>query len=404
MRILHIDKFLDPSALETHGGTCTVVRALSNLQRQAGHDVKEFYPRIAGATTDLPGFVDYTRGGAANICRMIHDFDAADKLRRFLREHPVDVAHLHSIYHHLTPSILPVLAAARVPMVMTLHDYRMACPTKNFQDSAGLCTRCHPHRYYLAARAACAGASGAALAIESYVQRLARRYFSHIDFFLCPSDFLAGVLRQVGAPASKVITAPNPIWPMEVVEPQSERPMLLFAGRLVHQKDPAILLELASRVRDVQIVIAGGGPMLESLIEQSRRLNLANVLLPGQLGRDDLAAQLGRCHALVLPSKCYENSPLSLLEAMSASRCVIAADQPPLQQWVNDGVTGRFFRAGDVESLQRVVTEVLGDATARDAMAARGNALVRRLHDDGRVLEQVIGIYELAIRRSRWRI
>jgi len=403
LNILHIDKFLDPSAIETHGGTCTVVRTVSALQQNAGHKVFEFYPRIDGESADLPAFVDYSQGRWWDTWRMIHNSRCASKLTNMLRHVKLDVAHLHSIYHHLTPSILPVLSQAGVAIVMTLHDYRMACPTQSFYRQGTYCTRCHPNRFYHAASPSCASWRGIALAVESYVQRLARRYFRYVDFFICPSVYLAQVLGQTGAPTSKIVHIPNPVRRMRVDSIQSTEPMLLFAGRLVPQKDPLILLDLAQQMPHLKIVIAGSGPMLDDLKLKASQLGLTNVMLPGQVDTTTLARCLGQCHALILPSTCYENSPLSMLEAMSAGRCVIAADQPSLRQWIKDGATGRLFEAGNVRSLKRVVTEVLRDVNARDAMADAARGLVRQCHNDKAVLDQVMKVYSLAINRRRWR-
>jgi len=157
VRILHIDKF--PPGLGERGGVQSCITATAQAQRARGDQVLEFGTARGDAAPEMPRFFDFAASRRPwNVLRMIHNAEAAGKLEDLLRRRRVDVAHLHTIYHHLTPSILPVLARHRVGIVMQIHDYRLACPMKHFLRPRpdGHCMRCHPNMYFHAVSRRCA--------------------------------------------------------------------------------------------------------------------------------------------------------------------------------------------------------------------------------------------------------
>ncbi len=392
MRILHVDKFLPPT-----GGVAAVIDALAAEQRRDGHEVLQFGNVPPGGRDDMPRRHDFTRARPRDLPRMIHNRQAARLLTRFLATRRVNIAHLHNIYHHLTPSILGVLRRADIPAVMTVHDYRLACPTRHFYRSDGLCRRCLSGNLLHAASSRCAGAAGLGLAIESYAQRIARRYVRGIEHFLCPTRYMADVLRETGIPAGKLR-----IWPLPVpapalppVEPEGNR--LLYAGRLSAEKGPDLMLDLAAGLPEARVTVLGEGPELAPLRAAVKARGLANVSLPGSTDRAGVARELARAAALVLPSRCMENAPVAMLEAMTAGRAVIVPDQPPLREFVRDGRTGRTFATGDADRLLAVAGQVLADAEARRTMAAAGQERIRPRHEPRAVAEATEAIYREAL-------
>jgi hypothetical protein len=119
--------------------------------------------------------------------------------------HP-DVAHLHNIYHQLTPSIIDVLAARGVPLVMTLHDYKLVCPSYAMFAHGDVCRRCRGGKFFHAVTVSCAGsrARSALLAAESYWQRWTRVY-DRVDCFIAPSEFLRGIMLDGGVAPERIV-------------------------------------------------------------------------------------------------------------------------------------------------------------------------------------------------------
>lgn len=400
MRILHIEKML----FRTSGAT-SYVRGLSDYQRRRGHEVSHFGCEPPDGPADRLRYFDFTKTrNPLAILRMIHNPKAAADLERFLQGRRVDIAHVHNIYHHLTPSILPVLTARRIPIVMTVHDYRLVCPTKHFLRADGVCLRCLPNRFYHAAGSRCAGPAGAALAIESYIQRFFRRYYQPIGLFLCPTRYMRQILLQAHLPANKAVVLRNIVEPIRLpVDIKQSDCELLFIGRLTVEKAPLLMLELARRLPEARVVIVGEGPLLDNLRNEVAGAGLTNVTLAGHVNHEDLGLYLARATAVVVTSRWIENSPHAMLEPMLAGRCVIVPDHPPLREWVRDGQTGRMFSPGDADSLAAVAGEVLADPAQRDKLAAAGKRFVDRRHDPKNIMNQLDRLYEDVIDRCALR-
>ncbi len=403
MEILHIDKFAGTLAARA-GGPSEYIRLVSRMQEDAGHEVSNFGCVEAGGSGESPEMPIFRKLGRSknplNLLRIIHNADAASKLGQFLDTRSIDVAHLHNIYHHLTPSILPVLAGRGVAIVMTVHDYNLACPARHFWREDGLCERCKSGSFYYAASPRCKGLAGVALAIESYFQRWLKRYTRWIDRFICPTQFMVEILGGVGIPRSKLIHLPHPVeLPSLEESPSKLQRRLVYAGRLSMEKGPDMMLDLAERIEDVEVVIAGDGPMADQLRSDADSRQISNVKFTGWLGKAELRRLFGESAATVIPSRCTENSPLVMLESMAAGGCVIAPNQQPICEDVADSVTGRTFTTGDIDSLMAVVFQVLADPTQRDALAAAGRANVISRHNPAAAVEALTAIYEDAIQR-----
>ena len=400
MRILQVEKFFDSSSA-TAGGVGRYVQTLGEHLRGREHEVFSFGCAGPEGPVHAPAFFDFTdtRSPLA-LLRMIHNHQAAAKIADYLRQNPVDVAHLHNIYHHLTPSILPVLAARGVGIVMTLHDYRQSGRERLFwRWGMGDTNYGGEDSFYMTARQHCTGLGGMGLAIESWVQRLWRRYARWVSFFLCPTEYMLRVAQKAGIPRGKLVVVRNPVAVPEIpdVKPISDTDgTLLFAGRLGPEKSPDMMLRLAEKLPEAKVVLAGDGPEMEQLQKTVRECDLRNVELLGHVHPEKMGELYAKASAVIVPSRCMENSPAAMLEAMAAGRCVIAPDQPPLREWVIDGRTGWLFATGDIESLKQVTARVLADEALRRKVGAAAQREVLARHDAEKQIDRIEHLYQVA--------
>ncbi len=331
--------------------------------------------------------------------------EAARNLDRLLRETRPDVAHLHNIYHHLSPSLLPVLRRHRIPVVMTLHDLRLLCPAIHMLRDDGICERCRGGRLWEAVRGRCVKGSLAAsalAALETAHQRTRRLYETTVARFLCPSAFYARKYAEWGYPAERLTHLPNFV-DLETWRPAAAPPddAYLYFGRVSREKGLVTLLRAhalwEARARDSleppppELRLAGSGPLDDRLRALAADLAPARIRFLGPLTPEALREEIGRARFAVLPSEWYENGPLSQLEALAAGVPVVGADIGGIPECLADGRDGVLFPPGDVEALAGALARA--DAlppAAREAARARAETH----HDRGRHMEILAGILD----------
>ncbi len=174
---------------------------------------------------------------------------------------------------------------------------------------------------------------------------------------------------------------------------------MLFAGRISEEKSPGMMVELAARLPDVKVVIAGDGPFMPSLRQLTEQGGLDNLELLGHVALEEMSDVYAGASVVAITSRWMENSPASMLEAMAGGRVVVAPDHPPLREWINDGVTGRLFMPENADQFTRTVSDVLGDPAAAKRMARQGRELVLTRHDSEIIVDLIEESYQKAMRQ-----
>ncbi|HEV8155699.1 MAG TPA: glycosyltransferase family 4 protein, partial [Gaiellales bacterium] len=178
--------------------------------------------------------------------RMVYSTQARSRLGGLLAaESRFDIAHLHNIYHQLSPSLLAPLRAAGVPVVMTVHDYKLVCPVYTLTSHGTMCERCVGGSFQNAVRLRCERGSlpGSALvAGETWLHRRLRLWDRGIDLFVTPSSYMRDKLLAGGYPADRVIAVPNVVDPDQFTPSQEPGSHMLYLGRLSHEKGVETLI------------------------------------------------------------------------------------------------------------------------------------------------------------------
>jgi glycosyltransferase involved in cell wall biosynthesis len=294
MRILHVNKFL-----YRRGGAEAYALDVADLQRQHGHDVALWgmqHPdnlRLPLEHT-FPPYVEFEPppAGAGDRVRllgtMIWSRRAERGMAAALREFRPDVVHLHNVYHQLSPSILRPIRAAGAAAVMTLHDYKLACPTYSFLDGSGRpCTACVDGGLHNAARRRCGGsaAAGAAAAVEVGLHRLTGAY-DPVGRFLCPSEFLASMLRRADIYPERLHVLSNFVDADSLPTRTGAGRGAVFVGRLSYEKAVDVLVDAAALLPpDVPVDIVGSGPEDEALRRRADAVAPGRVTFHGRVPR-----------------------------------------------------------------------------------------------------------------------
>jgi glycosyltransferase involved in cell wall biosynthesis len=299
------------------GGEDAVVAAEGELLAAAGHEV------FLHAAQNPSGAV---RTGAS-LAMSAWNLLAARELRGIAEQLRPDIAHVHNTWYALSPSVLSALTAADVPVVMTLHNYRLLCANASLFRDGHVCEDCvgsHPwhgvrHRCY---RGSLAASAPAATTIA--LNRTLGTWNRHVRLFLTLNDFARTRFIRGGLPAHKLLVKPNFVSdPGGRLHPPSQSRTILYVGRLSTEKGIEPLLDAwdAGDFSGFELVLVGDGP-LRSALEQRPR---PGVRLTGSLSHEGVLDCMLRSRALVFPSVLYEGQPMVVLEALACGLPVLAS-------------------------------------------------------------------------------
>lgn len=325
--------------------------------------------------------------------RVVYSRQAKKRLGALLDARRPDVAHLHNVYHHISPAILPVLAEREIPTVLTTHDLKLACPAYKMLTHDGICERCKGGNLTNAVRHRCIKGStvlSTVVFIESSLHR-ALGSFDHVDRFISPSRFYIDTFVDWGFDRERFTHVPNFV-DASRFEPSADfGTYVVYFGRLAEEKGLHTLVR-ASAASGVAVEIVGTGPEEASLRALAAELD-APVTFAGYRSGTDLHDRIRASRAIVLPSEWYENGPMSALEAFALGRPLVGARIGGITEMVRDD-TGWTFTSGDADDLARVLTTVADtdDATLR----AMGQACRRWVETDfssERHVERLLDVY-----------
>jgi len=359
MNVLLVNKFYFP-----HGGSETYFLQVEELLKKKGHSVSIFSTRDprnkqCAESRFFVEKIDYNRrdiplGQKVRFgARLLYSFDAARKIDALLQEVKPDVAHLHNICHQISPSILPVLKRHGVPIVQTLHDFKLVCPSYRMLSPEGICERCYGNRYYNVIRQRCVKGSVAfsvLLCLEAYFHR-AIRIYDRVDLFIASSQFYKDKLVSFGVDARRIRVLPNFVQP-------DERPSYpsgdyaLFCGRLGSEKGVLTLVKAAERAPDIRLIIAGSGSEEDAIRQYLTAKKMRNVELVGFVSGEVKRDLIRRAAFFVVPSEWYENCSLSIHEAIAYGKPVVGARIGGIPEQVKAGYNGLLFEPGNAADLR----------------------------------------------------
>ncbi|MFN3303064.1 MAG: glycosyltransferase family 4 protein [Roseateles sp.] len=335
--------------------------------------------------------------------KVIYSFEAQRKLKRLLDDFKPDIAHLHCIYHHQSPSILSTLSKAGVPAVMTAHDLKIACPAYKMLNETGICERCKDGSVLNVIRHRCVrGSLGASaiVAAESGLHRMLSSYQRHLTRVIVPSRFFMEKFMEWGWPKDKFAYIPNYVDAARF-EPQfNPGPYFLYFGRLAPEKGVGTLLRAAAKAGAV-LKLAGTGSEDEALRVLNAELGHPGEFL-GYQGGAALWNLIRGARAVVLPSEWYENAPMSLLESFALGKTAIGARIGGIPEMIEEGVNGWVFESGNVAELADQLRQVaaLPDSQLEN-MGRAARDLVTTRFSRARYVEATLSLYaELGVRSA----
>jgi len=406
MRILHVNKFL-----YRRGGAEAYMLDVAALQSRQGHDVEFFamayhenqpsrferhFPEYRSFNPPPPSLI----GKAKVAGRLLYSPAAKRGIERVLEEFAPDVVHLHNIYHQLSPSILQPIRARRIPALMTLHDYKLACPTYLFLDKGQICEACLGGRFYEAVLRRCNDGSllSSSLNALELTVHTATKAYGPVDVFACPSRFVVGKMTAAGVFPERLRHISNFVDAHSIPAKDREGGGVVYAGRLSTEKGVDTLIEAAARA-NLRVDVAGTGPEAAAY-EALARSRDADVRFHGHLPRDELHRLVRSAAVLAIPSRCHENQPMIALEALACGVPVVATALGGVPELIDPGVDGELVGHDDPEALADTLRRLVGDRARAFEMGRAGRAKVLAEFAPEGHLERLAALYGEAARRG----
>lgn len=354
MRILNINKFhyiqggadrhyLDlKKLLESHGHT------VIDFAMQSPRNLPSPYAKYFVLNRDLRR-IKFSLKNLVNLGRIFYSYEAKRQIKTLILKTKPDIVHLHNIYHQISPSILTVIKKAQIPMVMTVHDYKLICPAYTLYSQGEICERCKRHKYYHCFLRKCHKDSYLAsllVALEMSVHKLFRFYEKNIDLFICPSKFLYEKLQDWGLPKSKLVHLPYFVKKAEESRIQNlpAQDYVLYFGRLSPEKGLIDLLAAAQILPQIPFRIVGQGPLKVTVAQYIRDHKLCNVQMLGYQSGRQLEETIAQARFVVVPSQLPEMFGLVILEAYAQGKTVVAHQRGGIPELVQNGQTGFLFK------------------------------------------------------------
>ncbi|HEY2461741.1 MAG TPA: glycosyltransferase [Candidatus Acidoferrum sp.] len=394
MRILLVHNFY-----EHHGGEDAVYARERELLQSRGNVVTE-YTRSNDEIRDYSLLQRAVLGPGT-----IWDRGTKDRLRDLLQREKFELAHFHNTLPLISPSAYYACAEANVPVVQTLHNYRLLCPSATLLREGKICEKCLgrgvPWPGVVHACYRDDTIASAAVATMLAMHRAMGTWRKKVGVYIALSEFAKNKFVAGGLPAHRIAVKPNFVT-SEPVAARTGVGYVAFIGRLAEEKGVRILVAAWSGLGcRIPLRIVGDGPLKQEIELRLARDGIQSVELFGHLKTDGTMRVISGAAFLVYPSQCYETFGMAIIEAFACGVPVIASRLGSMAEIVEDGKTGLHFTAGDARDLAAKVEWAWAHPEEMQAMGRAARAEYEAKYTAERGYENLMKVYERALERAR---
>lgn len=399
------------------GGSEAVYFNQAEMLRREGHEVIFFSidrPENLPAA-EAPYFATCRQTAGASrwaawkdLRNYFYNPEAKRQLEKLVVREKPDLAHAHLFWGGLSPSIFSVLRKYHVPLVHTAHDYRMVCPAYTFRNGRGdLCEACRGKHFYRCVLGRCAKGSAAKsllMAAEMYVRNLFFHPSVHLDGVVFVSRFSKEKHIQY-APAFAQLPARvlyNTMPAPGAFPEGNTASYLLCYGRLSPEKGIPTLLEAARRLPGMRFKLVGTGPLYDHIQALTQTGGLEHVEMLGYQSGETLYRLIAGAAYVIVPSECYENNPMTIVEAYTLSTPVIGARIGGIPEIIREGETGYTFSAGDAGALTDTIRRAMRlDAAAYGRQREAARQFAGAHFDEKTYYRELIAFYQEILKNKK---
>lgn len=374
------------NAYQQRGGEDAVVADEMSLLRNHGNNVELFSrhnDEVEGANRLLLA------------AETIWSTRSARKLDDNLTIRRPDVIHVHNTWPLISPSIYWKATQLGIPIVQTLHNFRLNCPQAMFLRNNQICEDCLGHLPWRGVLRSCyrhSTAQSAVLATMLVTHRALGTWQDKVTRYIALNHFCRNKFIEGGLPAGKIVVKPNFV----DFAPPKETPRngFLFVGRLSPEKGVRVAVDAVRSIPGCELRVAGSGP------EQSILSDHSGITALGMLDAEAIRQEMQSAVALVLPSLWYENFPRTLVEALACGLPIIASRLGAMAELVDDGVTGLLFEPGNPAALAEKIIWAMAHTAEMAQMGRQARICYEQSYTAEQNYTQLMAIYQEAIAES----
>ncbi len=374
------------------GGEDNVAAAEAELLLSRGHSVER-----------LEFDNDHIQGALAQIGAAAHSMyslPAKARARAAIAQSRPDLVHVHNFFPTLSPSVFYACAEAGVPVVHTLHNFRILCAGATLFRDGRVCEECVSQRSFLpGVRHACYRGSRAGSAVTGFGMALHDRlgtWAAKVSAFIALTEFSRDKLGSFRLPRERIFVKPNFTADRGIGAGSGE--YALFVGRLSPEKGLQTLMDAdrAGRLA-MDMVLLGDGPLMPELTRAAARPG-SRLKPQGFQPRESVLAWMREARVLLMPSLWYEGFPLVLVEALSLGLPVIAAGHGNLAALIEHGRTGLLYPPGDYAALAATLAQFADRPSAAEAMRRAARTCYLERYTPERNYRDLVSIYDRVLK------
>lgn len=380
------------------GGEDQVFEAEKALLERAGHQVV-VYERH---NDEIKAYSFIGKLGL--VKRTLWAGDSLRAIRDLLRRERPAVVHFHNTFPLISPAAYAACREARVPVVQTLHNYRLLCPNAQFFHGGQVCEHCRgrtpPWPGVLYACYRVSRVQTAVVAAMLTFHRWLKTWQEQVDIYIALTEFARRKFIQAGLPAKKLVVKPNFVYPDPGMRKGDGR-YALFVGRLSPEKGMQTLLQAWQCLKGIPLEIIGDGPLMGEVqaFVQTQKLECVEVL--GRRDREEVLALMKGARCLVFPSEWYECFPVTIAEAFACGAPVIASRLGAMAEVVEDGRMGLHFTPGDPEDLAAKVEWAWRHPREMVEMGREARQEYEEKYTAEQNYRKLMEIYQIAMNRAK---
>jgi glycosyltransferase involved in cell wall biosynthesis len=369
-------------------GEEVVVENLSQLLNENGHEVVYF----RRSSAEIPQmFLGNTRA----FLNGIYSFSSRNTMRQYLRRHKPDIVHVHNVFPLISPSVFGQCRQAGIPVVMTVHNYRLACPSGLHMVADQVCEKCRNGREYWCVINNCEAhlLKSLGYALRNYVARKLRLFKSSVTIYACITQFQKQRLIAEGFSEQRLAVLPNFAGKVDANGPNGLGSYVGFIGRVSSEKGVETLLQAAEMLPDVSFKAAGAYEKMPDLLKKAT----GNFEFLGAISRVNVSRFYSRSRLIVVPSIWFEGFPNVIVEAMMHGKPVIASRIGGIPEIVADDAGILLFEPGDAGDLVEKIQYLWDRPQLCQKIGQTFREKAVREYSVEKYYRRLMGIYEKAI-------